>query len=116
MTDWLSLNAEGCLRAARAAPIVAYPWEDCNTLGGGVKIYAEGMWTRRRAWPTPSWMSVAYVQPETPGPGWSYSLGAMSQGRGGYATAEEAMHAADAALSGNGVRLLYGSRNEYDDL
>ena len=103
--NWLAIAPEIVLASLRAAPQIASAWEDCNTCGGGVKLYADGMWVRRRAWPEPTWMSVAYVHPMTPGPGWSFSLD-HEEYHGGFATAEEAQRAADESLRKKGVLLL----------
>jgi len=85
---------------------IAAEWADCNTIGA-LRLYAEGMWVRRRAWPDPSWATVVHVQPMTPGPGWSFSMGYEKDDyQGGFSTAEEAQKAADEQLRKRGWLLL----------
>lgn len=103
--DWSAMSTEDVIASARSAPAVMGPWVDCNTCGNGVRMYREGMWSRHQVLPTSSG-GHACVQPATPGPGWLWSIG-YEKGDGGLSeTAENAMAAADAALTAKGYRLM----------
>ena len=103
MVDWKNMRVDDVLDTLRSAPRVAGPWANCNDFPNGVRLYAQGMFHRLRAWPEPTWVAMVHVQPMTPGPGWSWWV--TDKLRGTAATCEEAQRLADEALQHDGWRL-----------
>jgi hypothetical protein len=103
MVDWSAMTGEEVVAALRTVPVVMEPWQGW---GGERLVSATGRFFSRHARVLGAALDkAATVQPLTPGPGWSWSLG-LHDGGPVFDTAAEAIADVDRVMRERGWKLL----------
>jgi hypothetical protein len=106
MIDWSVMTGEEVVAALRSIPVVMHPWQGW---GGERLVFASGRFFSRHSVVeghlVQGGTKHACVQPLTPGPGWSWSLGLHEHGAT-FDTAEEAIADVDRVMRERGWKLM----------